>query len=331
MEVSFALQATGDAPTRAEGEDPTIGNTRALYADRVRVNVYRRPTGPTYADDFEHFTFDQSVELTASRPATAPDDFRYATGSLLLADGYEYRTTAIAYAKSRGEDALFTLGAADNTFAATRFALTDRAQCRTPELFFGTPRYGGDLATPESGDSLFTYVKGRILTGWLYRCVAGIGLTLNEVPADVTDIALLCGTMHTTSGAAFYSDFLDPADPLTATEAERAGRFELMSWTRPAGATGEVTATLTGANLLPVTGRLTVRFTQGGTPRITTLRLHEGTTPDADLARGIVTFRRNHYYQVTGHFDKMATQGLTLSLTVNPHWSGDADLGLGGK
>lgn len=218
MEVSFALQATGDAPTRAEGEDPAIGNIRALYADRVRVNVYRRPAGPTYADDFEDFTFDQSV-----------------------------------------------------------------------------------------------------------------GLTLNEVPADVTDIALLCGTMHTTSGAAFYSDFLAPADPLTATEAERAGRFELMSWTRPAGATGEVTATLTGANLLPVTGRLTVRFTQGGTPRITTLRLHEGTTPDADLARGIVTFRRNHYYQVTGHFDKMATQGLTLSLTVNPHWSGDADLGLGGK
>ena len=74
-----------------------------------------------------------------------------------------------------------------------------------------------------------------------------------------------------------------------------------------------------------------VSFALQATGDAPTLRLHEGTTPDADLARGIVTFRRNHYYQVTGHFDKMATQGLTLSLTVNPHWSGDADLGLGGK
>lgn len=328
--VSFVVQSAGPVPTRAEGEDPAVDNDlRPLYVDKVQVNLYRRPAG-TYQDDRDGFTFDQAVTLPVSTPAAGgPTDYRYATGTLPLADGYEYRTTALAFAEARGEGGLFTL-TGSGPFADATVSLTDQAQCRTPELFFGTPRYGGNIADKESGAELFTYRKGDMLCGWLYRCVAGIGLELTNVPADVSEIALLSGTMNTTSGATAYADFLSPGTPQTATEAERSGRFELMAWTRPAGATGSQDVTLRGGNLLPVSSRLSVRFIQGGVPHVTTLRMQPGTDPSLpDLAEGRVTFQRNHYYRIRGAFNDLATQGLTLTLTVNPNWAGDADLSLG--
>lgn len=100
-------------------------------------------------------------------------------------------------------------------------------------------------------------------------------------------------------------------------------------------AVGTVSLTLKDSNLLPVTAPLSVRFVKGGKPYIVTLQMKQtgvdGGNSAEDLAKGIITFNRNHYYRISGDFQSLATQKLFLTLKVNPDWEGDADLSLGGK
>lgn len=353
--VSFVVQPGRSVPsTKGSGENPAIDNMRELYTDKVQVNLYRRPDGNTYGDNEEKFVLEQTVLLDC-QPATAEDgnNRRYARGTVYLQKGFEYRATAIAYAAQRDEQNYFRFSG--NAFADAYVSLTDESQYKTPELFFGTLRYGGSLEDKTAGEALFAFSRndGKALAGWLYRCVAGVELTLKGVPSEVREIALLSNTMSVGSQAMCYDDFLSPDRQVQAGDGE--DKFAVMEWTRPEGDNTSSDVVLKGGNLLPVTTLLSVRVTkENGEVSVIPLRLQkkitEETTPvypdegcgtgilpdndgntDENLAQGKVRFLRNYYYRIGGDFDKLVTQNLTLVVTINPYWEGDADLSLGGK
>lgn len=353
--VSFVVQPGRPvASTKGSGENPTIDNMRELYTDKVQVNFYRRPDGNTYGDIEEGFVLEQTVLLDC-QPATAEDgnNRRYARGTVYLQKGFEYRATAIAYAAQRDEQNYFRFSG--NAFADAYVSLTDESQYKTPELFFGTLRYGGSLEDKMAGEALFAFSRndGKALAGWLYRCVAGVELTLKGVPSEVREIALLSNTMSIGSQAMCYDDFLSSDRQVQAGDGE--DKFAVMEWTRPEGDNTSSDVVLKGGNLLPVTTLLSVRVTkENGEVTVIPLRLQkkitEDTTPvypdegcgtgilpdndgntDENLAQGKVRFLRNYYYRIGGDYEKLVTQNLTLVVTINPYWEGDADLSLGGK
>ena len=358
--VAFVVQPGRSVPsTKGSGENPAIDNMRELYTDKVQVNLYRRPDGNTYGDNEEGFVLEQTVLLDC-QPATAEDgnNRRYARGTVYLQKGFEYRATAIAYADREevNEKNYFRFPeSVSSPFKDARISLTDESQYKTPELFFGTLRYGGSLEDKTAGEALFAFSRndGKQLAGWLYRCVAGVQLSLENVPLDVREIALLSNTMSSESKATCYDDFLEP-DVQKQVEAGTQDKYEIMKWTRPEGNT-DGTVLLMGGNLLPVTTQLSVRVTkENGEVSVIPLRLQkkitEETTPvypdegcgtgilpdndgntDENLAQGKVRFLRNYYYRIGGDYEKLVTQNLTLVVTINPYWEGDADLSLGGK
>lgn len=363
--VSFVVQSSGLQPgrsvpsTKGSGENPTVDNMRELYANKVQVNFYRRPDGNTYEGN-EGFVLEQTVELDCNAP-TAEDgnNRRYANGTVYLHKGFEYRATAIAYADREGvvnEKNYFRFPEiVSSPFNDARICLTDIDQYKTPEVFFGTLRYGGSLEDKTVGVERFAFSRndGKQLAGWLYRCVAGVQLLLNNVPLDVKEIALLSNTMSSESKATCYDDFLEP-DVQTQVEAGTQDKYEIMKWTRSEGE-GNTDVLLMGGNLLPVTTLLSVRITKENDEVIVIpLRLHKNTTEetkpvypdegcgtgilpaedgntDENLAQGKVRFLRNYYYYIVGDYEKLVTQNMTLVVTINPYWDGDADLSLGGK
>lgn len=321
-----------DADTRS-ARTPSLTNLRDLYVDRIQVNVYSRPISD-YADDESGFAFDRKIVLPCREPASGNGDrFRYAFENVKLQRDLEYRMTAVGYSDQKGERNLFDFSETGG-FSDASLVLTNESQCVTPELFFGTVYCGYNGEGSESEADVFAYKKGMILTGWLYRCVAGIELTLVNVPEDVTEIALLSGSMSTACAAICYDDFIKPYEVRNVPEQERASKYELAVWRRPDGSDGLCDATLKDANLLPVSSALSVRFIKGGSPYLVTLQMSDSSGSsgqEEDLAKGIVEFKRNHYYMISGEFQALATQKLFLSLTVNPNWEADADLELSGK
>lgn len=264
------------------------------------------------------------------------DGFRYAKGNVKLSEGYEYRATAIGYSEEKKESSLFSFSG--NDFGSALVRLTDEVQYTAPELFFGTVRYGGNFNEPDAGKTVFSYEKnsGKELTGWLYRCVAGVELNLTQVPEDVTGIALLAETVNTSSKAGDYGDFHNASDPRRVPVGEELDKFRIMEWSRPAEGVAGPDVNMQGGNLLPVISRLTVRISRNNKVEAIPLCMKNpgsgtGIIPEDDPAQGILAFYRNHYYRIRGSFQELISQNALLSVTVNPDWEGDADLSLDGK
>ncbi len=362
MPVSFIVQSATAASLRSGGENPAYANVRPLYTDHIQVNVYKRAKG-AYDDDETGFAFDKQVVLPCEIPTGAylyaGFPYAYASGVVNMEKGYEYRTTAFAYAEQRGERDLFSF-TESGAFTDAALSLTDAAQYSTPELFFGTPRYGADMRDKEAGYVVFSYESGAIdaLGGWLYRCVAGVGLTLRKVPPEVKELALLTDSLNTQCRAACYDDFLTPDGKRAVPEGEESGRFVLDKWTRPddwvsaygvEAVTDSINVTMNESNLLPVTSTLYVRITEetdDGSEQVTVVPLRMKLKVDADgvpvtpddgvntaeqLSSGTLVSQRNHYYQIAGDYLTLVTKQLPLVISINPNWAGDIDLTPGGK
>lgn len=357
--VSFLLQSSG---TRAEdsennggtGEEPLIKNPRNLYADRVQLNVYRRAAEGNYTNETDGFVIDQTLTLKCM-PIAEGNSFRRATGVANLKKGYEYRTTALAYSDEKKEKPLFSFThATENAFVNAKITLTNQEQYKTPELFFGTPRYGATPENKNAGTVVFTTYRdsGIGIYGILYRCVAGVELTLTEVPSTVSKLTLLAGKLHTESTAMNYDDFLNPSGEKVSNPTQN-NKFILTQWERPTNETGVMEVKLTDANLLPVDASpLYMLITQtDGTESIVHIHVkHKNTgseqtdsypeggsgtgiipnpeeTPDDPIInRGDLNFKRNHYYRITGSYKQLTTSELPLMVTINPYWDGDHEL-----
>ncbi len=368
MPVSFVVQSSGSSSASSgsswdNGENPPYANVRKLYTDRIQLNVYKRTKGGSYADDAEGFTFDKKVVLTCAIPGGAylyPHyRYAYATGVVNMDKDYEYRVTAIGYAEQKNERTLFSF-TESGSFTDAEVSLTNTTQYTTPELFFGTPRYGADMTDKEAGTVVFSYESGAInaLGGWLYRCVAGMELTLMKVPPEVKALALLTNAVNTKCKSTCYADFLTPDGKQDVAEEEESTKFVLDTWERPddwttvygvENETDSIDVVMSESNLLPVTSTLYVRITidkEGEADdevMVVPLRMKKRTdsngdviTPDAvntddQLAEGTLVFERNHYYQVAGEYEKLITKKVPLVILINPNWDGDIDLTPGGK
>ena len=360
--VSFVVQSArlSSATTGSgSGENPTYDNPRTLYTDHILLNVYKRQKDGSYADDAAGFTFDRQVGLTCREPDAADpyysDHFRYAyaSGTIINMDrNYEYRCTALGYAEQKGEQNLFSF--TGSTFSDAQVCLTNFTQYTTPELFFGTPRYGADMTDKETGTVVFSYQSGAInaLGGWLYRCVAGTSLTLRKVPPEVKALTLLTSAVNTQCQSRYYDDYVTPiADgKKVAADVEAGSQFVMDAWTRPdnwiaaygvSTAKDSVNVTMNESNLLPVTSTLYVRITiekEGADDEVMVvpLRMKRRTTSscsttdtintDEQLANGTLVFQRNHYYEITGEYEALVIKKLPLVVYVNPNWDGDIDL-----
>ncbi len=372
MPVSFIVQQSGSpsasagTTTRGNGENPPYDNdtVRPLYTDRIQLNVYKRTKDGSYANEADGFIFDKKVVLTCRMPDAADlyysDKFRYAyaSGVVNMDKAYEYRCTAIGYAEQRGEQNLLSFK--ESNYSVASVGLTDVTQFTTPELFFGTPRYGADMTNKEAGTVVFSYESGAInaLGGWLYRCVAGVRLTLRKVPPEVKALALLTNTMNTQCKATCYDDFLTPLfeGKRTVPEGEETTKFVLDTWSRPddwvnvygvTADTDSINVVMNDSNLFPVTSTLYVRITlenesdsdEDDEVMVVPLRMKKRTTDstsgttddvntDEQLAEGTLVFERNHYYQIAGEYERLITKKLPLVIIVNPNWDGDIDLTL---
>lgn len=361
--VSFVVQSARlSSATTGSGENPTYDNLRTLYTDHILLNVYKRQKDGSYADDAAGFTLDSQVGLTCREPDAADpyysDHFRYAYASGIIINmdrDYEYRCTALGYAEQKGEQNLF--GFTGSTFSDALVSLTNTTQYTTPELFFGTPRYGADMTDKEAGTVVFSYQSGAInaLGGWLYRCVAGTSLTLRKVPPEVKALTLLTSAVNTQCQSRYYDDYVTPiADgKKVAADVEAGSQFVMDAWTRPdnwidaygvSTAKDSINVTMNESNLLPVTSTLYVRITiekEGADDEVMVvpLRMKRRTTSscsttdtvntDEQLANGTLVFQRNHYYEIAGEYEALVIKKLPLVVYVNPNWDGDIDLILG--
>ena len=362
MPVSFVVQSSSaSAVSRGSGENPAHANVRPLYTDRIQVNVYSRAKGSCDdADDKTGFTFLKKVVLTCEvQDGTSAygSRYAYASGVIDMDKAYEYRVTAIGYAEQRNEDDLFSF-TDSGAFGDAAVSLTDATQYTTPELFFGTPRYGADMSDKDAGDVVFSYESGAInaLGGWLYRCVAGVELTLRDVPPEVKELVLLTDSVNTQCKSTCYDDFLTPDGKQNVAEGDEANKFVLDKWARPddwmsvyevENATDSIDVTMNKSNLLPVTSTLYVRITtqeDDEEPEVIVVPLRmknhvdsSGSTtadadnPDEELAKGVLVSKRNHYYRVAGDYETLIVKKKPIAIFVNPNWDGDIDLILGGK
>lgn len=361
MPVSFVVQSSSaSAVSRGSGESPAYANERRLYTDRIQVNVYSRAKSGSYVDDKTGFTFLKKVVLTCEvqdRTSASGSRYAYASGVINMDKAYEYRVTAIGYAEQRNEDNLFSF-TESGAFGDAAVSLTDVAQYTMPELFFGTPRYGADMRDKDAGEEVFSYESGAInaLGGWLYRCVAGVELTLRDVPPEVKELALLTGSVNTQCKSTCYDDFLTPDSKHDVAEGDEANRFVLDKWARPddwmsvyrvEDVKDNIDVTMNESNLLPVTSTLYVRITTQEDDEepvviVVPLRMKnhvdssgsstaDADNPDTQLAEGVLVSKRNHYYRVAGDYETLIAKKKPITIFVNPNWDGDIDLILGGK
>ncbi len=361
MPVSFVVPASGSSTssTGSSGsggwEDPIYDNdtVRTLYTDRIQLNVYKRTKG-TYTDDAEGFTFDKKVVLTCEIPSGdyLYKNFRYAyaTGVVNMQKDYEYRVTALGYAEQKNERALFSFTDTENAqFSDARVSLIETNQYTTPELFFGTPRYGADMTDKTAGEVVFSYESGAVnaLGGWLYRCVAGIELTVRKIPPEVKSLTLITDSVNTQCKSTCYDDFKSPEGKVAVAEEDEGTKFVLDSWTRPddwttvygVTAVDSIDVTMNESNLFPVTSNLYVRITHvddDGNDKVTVvpLRMKKHTTDDDSddvntddaLSNGTLVSERNHYYRIAGDYLTLITKKVPLVIRINPNWDGDIDL-----
>ena len=354
--VTFLLQSSGLRGGQSGNVDgPQLENPRELYADRVQVNVYRRALDGNYANDADGFVFDHKMTLPCV-PVGTGNSFPKATGVLDVKEGFEYRTTAFAYSEAKSEKGMFTLDhTADNAYVHAKVALTMAGESVTPELFFGTPRYGASDADPNGGTVLFAKQSNSksSLYGILYRCVAGVEVTLKDLPGTVQKLTLLTGKINTESQATVYDDFLLPGGTQLSDPA-KDNRFVLAQWVRQANEATATEARLVDASLLPVDASpLYMKIEQNnGSVSIVHIRLKRagsgsqtgGTYPeggsgtgiipnpdakpddDPDVTNGDLNFKRNNYYIIQGSYNKLMASELPLSVTINPYWDGDHQL-----
>ena len=221
--IAFNLQNVGDGLTTRvpSNEGPSCGNAvRPVRVDKVDVYLYSRPAdGEYYGDNALGFTRAGKYTFVVADKGDNAWPRYVAEGWVELSGSKEYRMTAIAYNSEEVEeenkpftvtegsfkDAAIQLDAIKNTYDNDNLT-----EYNAPELFFGT-------VLANDVDTLFTYddVKGKetALSGWLYRGVAGIQLSLFNVPEEVTKIELLADTIYTEVGARYYDDFLYAYEP----------------------------------------------------------------------------------------------------------------------
>ncbi len=360
MPVSFVVQSArlSSGSTGGSGENPTYDNPRTLYTDHIQLNVYKRLKNGTYDNDATGFSLDKKVVL----PCEIPDEsfsqhyrYAYAKGVVNMDRDYEYRCTALGYAEQKGEQSLFSF--TGTTFSDAQVSLTNTTQYTTPELFFGTPRYGASMTDKDAGTIVFSYQSGAInaLGGWLYRCVAGTSLTLRKVPPEVKSLTLLTNAVNTQCQSTCYDDYLTPiADgKKEVTDVESGSQFVMDMWTRPENwvsvygvstVKDSINVTMNESNLFPVTSTLYVRITiekEGADDEVMVvpLRMKKRATSsssstdtvntDEQLANGTLAFQRNHYYEIAGEYESLVIKKLPLVIYINPNWDGDIDLILG--
>ena len=232
--ISFDLSMTGPATRAFDEPDISTENVRQTSVDRVNVYVYSRPDDETYPNDLAGFKRHggvvtlHAVENNDGGVAGHLPASYTASGVLSLSSGNEYRITAVAYSAEKGEGDLFVMKG-DYLEQQAHIELTDGVQYKTPELFFGT-------VVHNYTDTIFHYddVKNdpagqTSLTGWLYRGVAGIEITLTNVPDSVKKIELLADTIYTKVGASHYDDFLHAYEAKKDTKYEHfvLGKVEL--------------------------------------------------------------------------------------------------------
>lgn len=363
--VEINLTSNGlDLETRASWTDTLKPNIRPISVDRVNVYVYKRPSDQTYETDREGFVYSNMVKLIAKETGTTGEGQpRFtAKGKVPMESGYQYRMTAVAYSKGQGEDDMFALNQSYFYYAEIELM---KDEYKTPELFFGNVVY-------QEKDTLFDYeqVKDQqsALSGWLYRGVAGIELTLTNVPDNVEQINLLADSIYTRVKARVYDDFH------SAYDMHRDGTFQhfvIGSWDRM-DRTGEVdTVRIVGPNLLEICTSLSLRITmKNDKPVVCRLRVKKGEeggeggkepTPAPNLrsipddggnGTGIIPdgeenpvdpenpedpdkknpfricFKRNNYYRLKGDYGQLTTMNYVLQVTVNPNWDGDINLPL---
>ena len=382
--ISFDLSMTGPA-TRAF--PPKEANVRDCYVDKVNVYVYSRPEDGNYVEGNKRdgFTYRSQVTLTAvpqfsdgeAGPPYSGDQPRYtASGTLSLSSGNEYYITAVAYSSAQGERKMFQRQGSflENSYLELlpkengTSVEDDTKDYQTPELFFGTVVYNNT-------DTIFHYddVKNdpagqTSLTGWLYRGVAGIEITLTNVPESVTKIELLADTIYTKVGASHYDDFLHAYAPEKELEYKRF----VLGEAEPEGEEeNKKTVKIVGPNLLTnICTSLSLRITsedEEGKESVEACRLRlrdvdesevgeekqtrsipsgggngTGIIPEGEVIDPTpedpsddneknpyrVCFERNNYYRIVGDYTKLRTFKYTLRVTVNPNWDMDVSLPL---
>ena len=365
--ISFDLSMTGPA-TRAF--PPKEANVRDCYVDKVNVYVYSRPEDGNYVEGNkrDRFTYRSQVTLTAQKTGETGDKQpRYtASGVLSLSSGNEYYITAVAYSSAQGEHEMFQR---NGTYLANSYLeLLPKVEetptdYQTPELFFGTVVYDetGERDTVFSYNDVKDTPAGQTsLTGWLYRGVAGIEITLTNVPDSVKKIELLADTIYTKVGASHYDDFLHAYAPERELEYKRF----VLGATVPEGEETDKTIKIVGPNLLTnICTSLSLRITGANGQSFCRLRLRDTDGHDVPETRSIpsgggngtgiilggeetpeypeeggdgeseknpyqVCFKRNNYYQISGNYDSLLTQKYVLRVTVNPNWDMDVSLPL---
>lgn len=383
LPVSFNLLSSGSLPTKAQGDvdgHPTEAakEVREVKVDRVALYVYERAADGVYASDEEGFYLDSDNRtkiLTCVKQATFP--YFVAKGSISIRKNRQYRINAVAYSEENGEQKLFERKG--DRFDHTRLSLVNGPEYETPELFFGSVVCGGNGKEHfeegyVKGDTLFTYErldrdKGKVLlTGWLYRCVAGIELNLRNMPDSVRKVELLADSIHTTVDAHAYANFLTPYD------LKRDGSYKhyvigvdsLKDGETDWSGRGDSTH-IVGSNLLSVCTSLSLRVTtKSGKLEYCNLRFkpglpREGIDPSVPGLRSLpgdggngtgiipgnpdnpdpgdpdnpdpddafrVCFLRNNYYRIRGDYEKLTTMSYVLQVSVNPNWEGDVNLPL---
>ena len=365
--LSFNLLDVGTLTTRTvsdEDEGPSTGNSvRPVKVNQVKVYVYCRDAGGDYRDNVAGFVKDGREYVFPVVDTGSGNWPRYiASGSVQMSSDKEYRIMAVAYDSEEVKSKPFLLE--NDRFDHATFVLRDVDETDTEtEMTYNTPElfFGGVLWN--ENDTLFTYENVKdseaALSGWLHRGVAGIGLTLNNVPEDVEKIELLADGLYTKVYGRYYSDFLYAYDWKDGIENEQFVLGELVE-AQSDDATTSRTFKVVGPNLLTdVCTTLRVRITKTDKMEYARLRLKEtgvktkAVPPDDGPGIGIipdsgdpenpnpedpedpdpeapyrVCFKRNNYYEISGDYNKLMTRQYTLRVTVNPYWDADVSLSL---
>lgn len=371
--VSFSFQAVGGLTTKAGETAPTYHYAREVSVDRVKLYVYKRASDAVYINDEEGFSLDEGKGrvLTAVEQNGHDDNMTgqnttqphfVAQGTLQLESGYDYRITALGYSEEKGESKLFKLN--NGFFRTAEVELTD-TEYKTPELFWGN-------VVTINNDSIFSYETATDpdmeLSGCLYRVVAGVELTLSNVPENVQSIELMADSINIKSQARYYDDFLETYEMKKNTNHTH---YLLGKWDR--GDMPGVQCKIIGPNLFDICTSLSLRIKlkneDDESYQYARLRIKEkgastddnvsgqslgtkaipndggnGTgiipggeeTPedpenpdDPDKNPFTICFKRNNYYQIEGDYKKLMTNELNITVIVNPNWDADVSLTLG--
>lgn len=368
--VSFSFQAVGALTTKAGETPPAYHYAREVAVDRVKLYVYKRASDAVYTNDEEGFSLDEGKGrvLTAVEQNGHDDDNMtgqnttqphfVARGTLQLESGYDYRITALGYSEVKGESGLFKLN--NGFFRTAEVELTDTKNYTTPELFWG------NVVTIDN-DSIFSYETATDpdmeLSGWLYRVVAGVELTLSNVPENVRSIELMADSINIKSKARYYDDFLETYDMRKNTDHTH---YLLGKWERGDN-TGEP-CNIIGPNLFDICTSLSLRIKlDDDTEQYARLRIKEASSDDNVSGQSLgtkaipddggngtgiipggeetpedpenpddpdknpftVCFKRNNYYKIEGDYEKLMTNELNITVIVNPNWDADVSLTLG--